>query len=236
MRFPCDTRERRETQLSDSRRLLDLSHPIEHDMMTNPWMQKPTISAFLTREQSAAFTTDGVTFQMEVISLPGSTGTYLDSPFQFHADGPDVSAVPLERLFDVPIVVVRVPDTISIGREPFVAAGELTGAAVLVETGHSRHWGTGAFFQSSPYLTRDAVEYLIEANPAVVGIDSQNIDNGADKTKPAQHNLLGAGILILECMANLADVPDRGARLRVLPTPIREAGSFPVRPVAVVGA
>ncbi|MGW5055328.1 cyclase family protein [Actinokineospora sp. NPDC004072] len=220
--------------MSDTRRLLDLSHPIEHDMMTHPWLQKPMISEFLSRDQSASFTTDGVTFQMEVISLPGSTGTYLDAPFQFHVEGPDVSEVDLEQVFDVPITVVRVPGAVAIGAEPFERAGELAGAAVLVDTGHARHWGTGAFFKDSPYLTREAVDFLLAAKPALVGIDSQNIDNGADKTKPAQHNLLGAGIVLLECLASLAEVPERGARLRVLPTPIRGAGSFPVRPVAVV--
>ncbi|WP_336159394.1 cyclase family protein [Amycolatopsis sp. VC5-11] len=224
--------------MPDARRIIDLSHAIVHDMVTNPWLQKPLISEFVTRDQSASFSETGVTFHMALFSMPGMTGTYLDSPFQFHAGGADVSSVPLEQLFDVPIAVIRIPAGIRpIGPEhfrPFEA--DLGGAAVLVHTGHSRHWGTGDFFRDSPYLTADAVDFLVSVRPRVVGIDSQNIDLGTDKTKPAQHRLLGADVVLLECMTGLAEVPDRGALLRVLPTPIRGAGCFPVRPVALVGA
>ncbi|GAA1953615.1 cyclase family protein [Amycolatopsis minnesotensis] len=215
-------------------RVIDLSHVISNGMITHPWLQRPVVNEFVTRDQSAAFSAAGVTFQLEVISMPGSTGTYLDAPFQFHVDGPDVSAVPLARLFDIPIVVVRVPDGRAIGAGPIRAAGDLRGAAVLVHTGHSRFWGEGAFFRDSPYLTADAVAELVSAEPLVVGIDSQNIDDGTDKAKPAQHRLLGADIALLECLNRLHEVPDRGAWLRVLPTPVRGAGSFPVRPVAVI--
>lgn len=39
--------------------------------------------------------------------MVANTGTYLDSPFHFHADGTDVAAVPLERVAEVPIVMIR---------------------------------------------------------------------------------------------------------------------------------
>ncbi|WP_409465110.1 cyclase family protein [Amycolatopsis sp. GA6-003] len=113
--------------MPDARRIIDLSHAVVHDMVTNPWLQKPLISEFVTRDQSASFSETGVTFHMALFSMPGMTGTYLDSPFQFHADGADVSSVPLEQLFDIPIAVIRIPAGVRpIGPE---------------HTGHSRHCG-----------------------------------------------------------------------------------------------
>ena len=220
--------------MSTGRRLIDLSHVISDNMLTNPWVPKPRVTEFISRDQSHSFCTDGVSYLMAQVSMPGSTGTYMDAPYQFHEDGADMTTVPLEQLFDIPIVVVRVTDQKEIGPELFEGRGDLTGAAVLVNTDHARHWGTGEFFKDSPYLTAEAVEYLLSVEPLVVGIDSQNIDNGTDKAKPAQHLLLGAGIVLLECLNRLGEVDETGARLRVLPTPIQGMGSFPVRPVALV--
>jgi hypothetical protein len=48
-----------------------------------------------------------VSFEIDALTLVGNTGTYLDSPFHFHADRADLARLPLQRLVDVPIVVVR---------------------------------------------------------------------------------------------------------------------------------
>jgi arylformamidase len=215
-------------------RYLDLSHPISTDMMVNPFMPKPTLTPIIDRTQSSSFLAPGVTCQMDRIDVPGNTGTYVNAPFQFHADSADLAALPLERLIDIPVVVVSVPDTVEIGAEPFESAGDLAGAAVLVHTGHDRHWGTSAFFKDSPYLSEAAVKSLIAAEPALVGIDSQNLDNGSDNRKPAQHGLLGRDIYLLVSLKGLDRLPARGARLTVLPPPVERMGSFPVRAVATV--
>ena len=83
---------------------------------------------------------------------------------------------------------------------------DVRGKAVLVRTDFSRHWGTDSYFSENPYLTADACEELVEAGAAFVGIDSLNIDDIADKSRPAHTTLLGAGIPICEHMTNLAAV------------------------------
>jgi kynurenine formamidase len=58
--------------------------------------------------------------------------------------------------------------------------GRLWGHAVLVHTGWSRHWGTSRYLDSDcPHLAAGAVDALVAANPALVGIDSLNIDDRA---------------------------------------------------------
>jgi arylformamidase len=217
-----------------TRRYLDLSHPISTDMLVNPFMPKPTITAIVDRNQSSSFLAPGVTCQMDRLDVPGNTGTYLNAPFQFHAEAADLARLPLDQLIDVPIVVVAVPDQLEIGAEAFEAAGDLHGTAVLVHTGHDRHWGTTAFFKDSPYLSEAAVKVLAEAGPAIVGIDSHNLDNGSDNRKLAQHRLLGQDVCLLVSVTGLDRLPPRGARLTVLPVPVERMGSFPVRAVAVL--
>jgi kynurenine formamidase len=220
------------------RSIIDLSYSISHDMLCHPWMPKPRITEFISREQSASFLAPGVTFALTQVELCGNTGTYIDAPSQFHVDGADVAGLSLDRLLDVPITVVRIkpdelPDGRSIGPEAF-AGLDAAGHAVLVHTGHDRHWGTGGFFKDSPFLTADAVQALLAARPGIVGVDSQNIDSGTDNSKPAQNLLLGADIYLLECLTHLDQLPDTGARLTVLPTPIAGIGSYPVRAIATV--
>ncbi|RJL35884.1 cyclase family protein [Bailinhaonella thermotolerans] len=218
------------------RRVVDLSHPIRDDMPAGPWTPRPRVIEYISRGSPSEWAPAGSRFVMEQVILAGSTGTFLAAPFRFHPEGPDVAGVPLERLFDVPIAVVRATGTRAIGPEAFAGRDDLAGAAVLVHTGHARHWDTDAYFMSAPHLTAAAVEHLLAVRPRVVGIDSQNIDDGTDPAKPAQHRLLGAGIALLERMTGLDRVPERGALLRVLPTPVAGVGAFPVRPVAIVGA
>jgi arylformamidase len=67
---------------------------------------------------------------------------------------------------------------------------------------------------------------------ALVGIDSFNIDSIDDGTRPVHSALLGAGILIVEHMCNLAAVPDRGARFFAVPVKVKGMGTFPVRAFA----
>jgi arylformamidase len=215
-------------------RYIDLSHPIEHEMTTYPGLPGPVISTYLSREESAQRMGTGVAFHIGRIEMVANTGTYVDAPFHFHADGADVAQLPLERLVDVPIVVIRSGGRTANGPEVLSDPGALWGTAVLVHTGWSRHWGTPAYRSGSPYLTRGFAEAVVEANVALLGVDALNVDNVEDLTRPVHHTVLGNGIPVIEHLTNLDRLPDHGARLTVLPAPVHGLGSFPVRAVAVL--
>ena len=170
------------------------------------------------------------------MTLVGNTGSYVDSPFHRHADGADLAAIPLERLADVPAVRI---DATSLGRAIGADAfdgHELAGRAVLVHTGHDRHWRTDAYATDAPFLTLAAVERLVAEDAALVGIDSINIDDLADRSRPAHSLLLGAGIPIAEHLANLGAVPVTGSFFTALPAPVRAFATFPVRAIVRVPA
>jgi arylformamidase len=176
----------------------------------------------------------GVSFEIDSVTLVGNTGTYLDAPFHFHAERADIARLPLERLVNVPIVMVRAVGAPAVTAPDLGDPGRLWGRAVLVHTGWARHWGTPRYLDlDGPHLTVDAVDALVRANPALVGIDSLNVDDPTDPHRPAHHRLLAADIPIIEHLTNLDSVPEVGARLIALPAPIRGMASFPVRPVAV---
>jgi arylformamidase len=215
-------------------RLVDLSHPIEHGMVTSPGLPGPVISDFLGREASRGHYAGGTTFHIARVRMVGNTGTYLDAPFHRYADGPDVAALALDRLADLEGALV---DAAGAGRgidaDRFVGR-DLAGKAVLVRTGWDAHWRTPRYGEGHPFLTRSAAEHLADARPALVGIDSLNVDDTADGVRPAHTLLLAAGIPIVEHLCNLSALPESGFRFHCVPAPFRGLGSFPVRAYAVL--
>jgi len=224
-------------------RLIDLSHPIEHGMITYPGLPGPVISDFLGREASRGHYAEGTTFQIARLRMVVNTGTYMDAPFHRYAHGADVGSLPLAKLADLETTVVdatlrgaRLAGATrgrSVDADAF-AGRTLAGRAVLVRTGWDAHWRTPQYFDGHPYLSRAAAEMLASSGAALVGIDSLNIDDTADGVRPAHTLLLGAGIPIVEHLTGLGAVPESGARFHCAPAPFRGVGSFPVRAYAVV--
>jgi kynurenine formamidase len=106
---------------------------------------------------------------------------------------------------------------------------------VLVHTGWDRHWRTERYGEEHPFLTGEAADWLVENGAALVGIDSNNIDDTRIRTRPVHTRLLGAEIPICEHMTNLGSLPDEGFRFSAVPPKVRGMGSFPVRAYAVLG-
>ncbi len=214
--------------------IIDLSHRITAGMVTYPGIAGPQLSVATSRADSAARLGTGASFEIESLSMVGNTGTYIDSPYHYHADRADLAALPLERLVNVPIVMIRAFGATAVTADDLDPPDSLWGKAVLVHTGWARYWGTPRYLDlDCPHLTGDAVRVLVDANVAIVGIDSLNVDDPADPSRPAHDGLLGADIPIIEHLTNLDSVPDAGSRLIALPAPIHAMASFPVRAVAI---
>jgi kynurenine formamidase len=215
-------------------RFVELSHPIVPGMKTYPGLPEPKVEVLLDYEASHERYQNQAEFYIASLHLCGNTGTYVDSPRHRYRDGVDLSSLPLERLANLSTVVI---DATRAGRAVSAdafRAFDLTGSAILVRTDFSKHWGTPAYFTNNPFLTADAAELLVSKQPAFVGIDSLNIDDTGDPSRPAHTRLLGAGIPICEHMTNLHALPASGARLHAVPIAWVGGATFPVRAYAIV--
>jgi kynurenine formamidase len=216
-------------------RLIDLSHRLEPGMPAYPGPPEPRFHTWLTHEESAerGVYAPGTTFQMATYEISGNTGTYVDAPFHRHPGEPDLAAVPLERLADLPGVCIAAPFDGPIDAAA-LAGVELRSHAVLLRTGWAARYGGDGYFRSGPYVTRDGAEALVAAGAALVGIDCANIDDMNDRTRPAHTILLAAGIPIVEHLRGLEQLPAQGFRFFAAPPAIVGGTSFPVRAFAVV--
>ena len=216
-------------------RLVDLSHPIDMGMATHPGLPGPEWEAFRSRADYRA--SSGTDFQIDRVTMVGNTGTYLDSPFHRFADGGDLSTVPLTAVADVVVRVV----TAGGGRcvtadrlQEVLGDDDVAGHAILLHTGGDGGWGTDAYAHDAPFLGSEGAAWLAERRVAVVGIDSVNIDDLADASRPAHTQLLAAGTYVLEHLTGLADVPATGSRLHAAPPAWRGVGTWPVRAYVMV--
>jgi kynurenine formamidase len=213
-------------------RFVELSHAVVEGMETYRPLPTPRVEVLNNYDASRY---DGKSeFLIASLHLCGNTGTYVDSPRHRFRAGTDLAGLPLERVADLPVVVADVTGAgRAIGPET-LPKGDLHGKAVLVRTDFSRLWGTEGYFSANPYLTAAACRMLVDAAPAFVGIDSLNIDDIADMSRPAHTLLLGAGIPICEHMTNLESLGSRAGRLHAAPIAWVGGATFPVRAYVIV--
>jgi kynurenine formamidase len=230
-------------------KLIDLSHTVSDGLITYKGLPAPTICDFLSREQSKQHYAPGTEFQIGKIQMVANTGTYLDSPFHRYEHGKDLSELELKSLASLEGVMIRAVDERprakgqeQKGKSEALRAIDakafkeinVKGNAVLIHTGWSKHWRTDQYFEGHPFITKDAAQFLADERATLVGIDSYNIDDTADLSRPAHSILLGAGIPIVEHMCNLDQLPDSSFKFFAVPVKVRGMGTFPVRAFAIV--
>lgn len=220
-------------------RVIDLSRTIAPGMVTDPRLPAPVIRDVWTRDASSRLYAPGVSFQISSVELPQNTGTYLDAPFHRHEDAPGVWNTPIERVAHLPGTRIDVRSMIAESRRGITPRDfdqfDLCGVAVLFYTGFDSRWDEPAYRGNAhPFITRESAEALVDAGAALVGLDAINADDMDDRSRPAHSILLGAGVLIVENLVNLGELPSSGFRFTAAPVKVTGLGSFPVRAFAVI--
>jgi kynurenine formamidase len=209
-------------------RSIEVRHPVEGGRKTYPGLPGPEIK--ILPDYDGYRERRGGLFEFRIVSLHlcGNTGTCVEAPLHRHRDGADLAALPLVRLAHLPAKVTDAAGAgLAIG-EDLLAGCDLAGGAVLFRTGWSRRWGTEGSFERGPHLAAAACEALLRAGAVFAGIDSLNIDDIKDLSRPAHTLLPGAGVPVRE-HTNLGAVPGSGGRLRAVPLAVRGGARMPVR-------
>jgi kynurenine formamidase len=220
--------------MSREYKLIDVSHTVEHGMITYKGLPAPVISDFLSREDSKTRYAPGTEFHIGKIEMVANTGTYLDSPFHRYARGKDLAGLDLNSIANLDGIVVRCLGRTEIDAEVF-SGMDVKDKAVLVHTAWDKHWRTDEYASGNhPFLNEAAANYLAKNAAVLVGIDSFNIDATRDGNRPAHTILLGHDIPVVEHLCGLGELPDRGFRFFAVPVKVRQFGTFPVRAFAIV--
>jgi kynurenine formamidase len=183
-----------------------------------------------------------------VFEMPEHMGTHVDAPNHFVASPSSVETIPLERMlrpavvFDISVRAAgeagALLDTDDIqawethwGRVP-------QGCVALVRSGWGVRWSDPQAYRNEmrfPAISEAAAQALIMERGVVgLGVDTLSADNGEAPNSPCHRLVHGAGAYIVENLANLDQLPERGAFVLIAPLPIVGGTGAPARVLAFV--
>lgn len=236
-----------------SQRWVDLTHAFSNE--TIYW---PTAEPFKLDVVSEGMTEKGYYYSAYQFCAAEHGGTHMDAPVHFAAKAATMDQVPLDRLIG-PAVVVDVSAKVLADRDYRVTVADLTawetsngripdGSMVLLRTGFARYWPDRKQYLGTdrrgpeavaelhfPGLHPDAAKWLVtKRHIRAVGLDTASIDYGQSTHFESHQILAAAGVPIMENLANLEQLPARGAFVVALPMKIKSGSGAPLRAVARV--
>ena len=225
--------------------VMDLSHVFSVEGPTYLLGEGPA------RETQVSVENDG--FYIQRWTLGEHTGTHMDIPAHFIADGETVDNYPVDLYFS-PAVVIDIsakaadnPDaTLDLADiEAWEAAnGEIpAGALVCMYSGWDQYWDTAEDFRNAdadgvmhfPGFSGEAASFLVaERDIHGIAVDTLSLDNGPSATFDVHYAILGAGKYGIENVANLGALIGHSATIMV-GVPRWQGGSGgPCRAMAMV--
>jgi GntP family gluconate:H+ symporter len=168
---------------------------------------------------------------LSVYSMGAHSGTHIDAPMHFVANGAPIDQVALAPLIGA-ARVIDIPDSVRA-----IDAGELNkhdwrGAKrVLFRTRSTlRGWMDSAFHRDFAYIAPDAAQLLVDAGVVLVGVDYISAEQFGAPAPRTHEILLGRGIPIVEGL-DLRPVQAGDYDVIVLPLKIRGHEGAPARAI-----
>ena len=187
------------------------------------WVTAPPFELEERRRMSKGDPNNSSALNMSVHS-----GTHIDAPFHFVADGNTIDQLPLER-FIGPALVYAVEAKRYIPKE-HVAGIRLDGATrVLFKTRNSELLHQREYDPDFVAFSVEAAQSLVELGVELVGLDYLSVAH-ADEQVPVHRAFLDHGVVLLEGIDLSAVAPGR-YELMCLPIPLGDSDGAPCRAV-----
>ena len=171
------------------------------------------------------------------ITMESQSGTHIQGPHYFLADGARIDSYPISR-FEGPAHVIdlikRGADTTADELRRLLGDLDLAGGILVLRTGHMAELIGGAVLESStrPGLSLDAARYLVEDKGiAMIAIDSVGVESRETSNYEVNVYLCEHGVLILECLVNLESITGDELWLEAFPLKIRGVEGTPCRAI-----
>jgi kynurenine formamidase len=214
-------------------RIVDLSIVVDNDTQVYPGDPRPHLSA--------ATTIEGQGFNVSELRLGSHSGTHVDAPYHFIAEGPVLEDTELSLLAGPGVIV----DVTGHGPRQPITVEDLApyedrfgpGAVVALRTGWSdRFLGTDRY-HDHPSLDPAACRRLLDVGVRTVAIDAMNLDETVlegEASFPCHMAFLGAGGVFSENLTNLGAVDFDDPLLCLFPIRLGgDADGAPCRAVAL---
>jgi len=202
---------------------IDISVPIYSGMVH--WPDNPPVN--IERFMDLAH---GDAANVSKLELGAHTGTHMDAPRHFFADGPGLDEMPLDATIG-PARVIQIEHPRAILPAELEQHNLQAGERVLFRTQNSeRCWKTDQFVEDFVYISAAAAKFLVERQVRTVGIDYLSVGGYVYDGVDTHQILLRAGIWLIEGL-NLSAVKPGVYELVCLPLRIIGADGAPARAI-----
>jgi kynurenine formamidase len=229
-----------------SKKLVDLTHSFSPDTPVWSGFGQARMSPAVDPKTHEPYTIAKDGFRTTFYEMVGQYGTHVDPPAHFADGGITMDKIPLRQMI-LPLVVLD--DTRFLAKDPnhaFSVADLLAwekghgrvpkGAFAALRTDMYKDWDTNPerFKRSEfPAWSPETVRFLIEKR-AVTAIGHESMDTDTTEKMESETYILQHGHFQIEVMANLDQVPARGALIVVTWPKVKDGLGFPARAFAVL--
>jgi kynurenine formamidase len=211
-------------------KIIDLSAPMFDGAPTMPMDPKLSISWHCSL--------DTLGYNLSRVTMSTHQGTHMDAKRHFYPEGAEtIDQIALDRL------VVRAVKVDLTAKKPgdAIESADLApyeqfikeGASVLLHTGWDKRFPDSSFFSGFPYVSTALADWFVDKRVGLVGMDMPT-PNGTD-WKYVHVKMLGAGIIIVEGIANMEQLPAKQLfTFYSLPLKLTGRDGSPVRAIAIL--
>ncbi len=214
-------------------RIIDITGPIHNDM----WTYGPPYPEVRIAEIQTPDWIPYPTYSWQFI-LGGQTGTYLETGLHMKRGRPGIIDIPVESLVMRDAVVLKVEgkehkdDAVALEDLKRCAADIREGDAVFVCVGRDKKWRDADYVTDSPYMTREAMDWIMDHNPFLFGGDWARFESWENPQLFFQR-FFDEEILLLAPVVNLTQVSRPRVKLTVLPMKIEKSAAAPARAILI---
>jgi kynurenine formamidase len=219
-------------------KVIDISGPIYNGM----WNYSDQYPEF--KLATVGFPYGGEVFPVDVFEgFHSQVGTYIESPGIFIEKSKKLNDIPLQKFYKVDTFILQIPyEALSVNdNRPFITVEDIKKAelekitedsVILISCGYGKNWDRRDFLEKSWFFKKEALYYLIEKKPFILGGDSPVWENEKNP-EGAFEKFYKSGILLLAPCINLEQIKSFKVKSIILPLKVSEASICPVRAVVL---
>ena len=207
--------------------IIDLSHTLHSAMTVYPGSEKPVLEPVATIEKEG--------YNETRITCSAHTGTHIDAPSHILKKGKNLDELNIGAFYGKAIVI-------NYSNQKIIEKAWVENSLskhnsldfLLFYTGWDNYWDSPEYFENFPVLSPEAAEFISRLPLKGLGIDAPSYDPVNSNDLPNHHILLKSGILLVENLCKLNDIPPGKFTFSCFPLKINRSDASPVRAVAII--
>lgn len=206
---------------------IDLSHTIRTGMPVYPGDASPNVrrTHFIKKHG----------FAQTSLDLTTHAGTHVDAAAHLFLEAPTLDWLGPDNFTGWGAVLDLTTLSGPVIDQPDLAPlGDMDGLDfVLLRTGWDRHWNTDRYYRDFPALTETGARFLAGLGLKGVGLDTPSPDPVDSHELPAHRILFDHGLVIVENLTRLGDLPSESFLFCCLPLKVADGEASPCRAVGI---